>query len=90
MAVKARSARQSAQKIHQELRKFEQDVILLSAKRQELVREHPDEWIGVYDGRVIGTAKSLPQLLEKIDSQRLPRDRVVTDFLAKKQLTMIL
>jgi len=80
----------SPEEIYQELAKFRRDVTLLAQQRPNLVKKHPNKWIAFYDGKVVFIADTLEELLQIVDKEGLPRDRVVTQFLSTEKKIMIL
>lgn len=80
----------SPQEIRRDLKKFRDDVLLFMAERPNLARKYPGKWVAFHGGKVVGIADSLDDLLVEIDKQGLQRDAVITQFLSKKKLTMVL
>ena len=80
----------SPEEIHQGLTKFRKDVNLLAKQRPELTKKYPNKWIAFYDGSVVFVADTLDELLQIADKKRLPRDKVVTQFLSTEKSIMIL
>jgi Family of unknown function (DUF5678) len=70
--------------------RYRADALFFEEQREELLQQHPEHWIAVYDRRIVGTARELLQLLEQLDRQGLPRGRVFVEFLPAKEDLLIL
>ena len=70
--------------------RYRADALFFEAHREELLRQHPEHWVAVYDQRVVGTARELLQLLEQLDRLGLPRGRVFVEFVSAKDDLLIL
>lgn len=80
----------SPEKIYEDLTKFRRDVTLLAQQRPKLTKKHPNKWIAFYNGNVLFIADTLDDLLQLVDKEGLPRDKVVTQFLSTQKRIMIL
>lgn len=80
----------SPEKIIEELLQFRKDVILLAQLRPNLTKKYPDKWVAFHNGKVIRIEDTLGGLLKELDKQRLPRNKVVTQFLSTAKRVMIL
>ncbi len=80
----------SPEDIYQSLRTFRRDINCLAKQREELTRKYPNKWIAFYDGGVVFTADTLNNLLHTVDREKLSRDKVITQFLGTKKITMVL
>jgi hypothetical protein len=64
--------------IDAELRSFSRAARRLSSNRPRLIERHPKEWVGLYDGKVGATAKSLRELVTKLKKRGLsPNDAII-------------
>lgn len=72
----------------QELERYRNDALYFEGHRQTLLRQHPERWIAVYDQRVVGIAKRLPQLIKQLDKLGLPRRRVFIEHVSAKEDTL--
>lgn len=73
-----------------ELQKFRKDTKLLSSKRINFIAKYPKKWIAIYDGQVRADARSLKQVLIKVDQLKLPREGVVIRYVDRNLRRMIL
>jgi hypothetical protein len=61
-----------------ELRTFSRAARLLSSDHPRLIEEHPNEWVGLYDGKVSASAKSFRALVSELKKQGLrPNDAII-------------
>lgn len=80
----------SAAEIDHELRKFREAASVLSSDHPRMIDEHPSQWVGVYEGRVAATGKSLKLLLDRLQKKRIPRDKTIIRFIDRRERTLIL
>jgi hypothetical protein len=52
--------------ISKELRTFSRAARLLSSNHLRLIDKHPKEWVGLYDGKVRATSKTLNGLVNQL------------------------
>ena len=58
--------------IARELSKFSRDARFFSSKQGRLLREHPNEWVGISGRKVRATAKSLDLLMSELTRKGFP------------------
>jgi hypothetical protein len=68
-----------------ELERYRTDALYFEQHRQELLRRYPEHWIAVYDQDIVGIAKRLPRLLQKLEKQGLPRGQVFIEHVSSKE-----
>jgi hypothetical protein len=73
-----------------DLRAFKKDTELLASRRDALLKSYPKKWIAVYDGEVRASARSLDDLVIKVNTLKLPRNRVVVRYIDRNVRRMIL
>ena len=76
--------------IYQSLMTFRKDLTALSEQRNKLTKKYPDKWIAFYEGGVVSIATTIEELINAVEREGLPRDKVVTQFLGTKKITMVL
>ena len=62
------------------LRAFRARVDRLVSQKERLTRNYPDQWVGLHSGDFV-VAKSLDDLLEKLEGQGVPTSEAVIQFL---------
>ena len=80
----------SAAQIARELSSFGEAVKVLSSNHPRMIDEHPFRWIAVYEGKVSAKARSLPDLLSRLDQKRIPRDKASIRYIDRQERTLIL
>jgi hypothetical protein len=70
--------RATPRQMDRELRAFSRAARLLSSDHPRLIERHPKQWVGVYDGKVCATGKSLNALMAKLKKSGIsPRDAII-------------
>src|SRR5436305_10892371 len=76
--------------VDRELRAFRKDAQLLSAKREQLLKTYPEQWVAVYEGKVAAAAPTLPRLVDQMKELQIPRGRAAVRFMTKHRRKMFL
>jgi hypothetical protein len=77
-------------KVQQELDQFSADMAYFDGHRSELLAQHPDRWVAIYQQQVVGSAKQLPQLLAKLERKGIPKGSAFVDYVTAKDDLLIL
>jgi hypothetical protein len=67
---------QIAKKVATDLGQFDQDQQYITDNYDELLALHRDQWIGVYDGKVVAVAANIEELLTAVEEHGLPPENV--------------
>jgi len=78
------------QKQHDHLRSFGQDIEYLEAHDHELLEQYPEQWVAVFDQRVVGASADFDQLLTNLKRQGVPIGRAYIEFLTRRDDILIL
>lgn len=78
------------EQIDREIREFAEAAKVLSSDHPRLIDEHPLHWVGVYQGRVAASAKSLDSLMKRLDEEGIPRGKAIVRFIDSEERTLIL
>jgi Family of unknown function (DUF5678) len=62
----------SPKKIARDLRAFSRTGQFLSSNERRLLKKYPEQWVGLYDGEVRASAKSIDEVISKLEKQELP------------------
>lgn len=75
----------------QQLKEFEDDVLWLERRFDELKKKYSDEYVAVLAGKVIDHDPRLERLMEKL-RERYPEDsdKVAVKYISRKKFEMIL
>ena len=69
-----------------ELQRFQRDVDYFQSHQEELLSKHPDQWVAIYDQKVVGAAQDPEQLEE----QGVPIEHALFEHLSTKEELWIL
>ena len=79
-----------ARRVDSILRPFERAGRYLVKHFDELVEEHPDEWVALQDNKVMACSKSRTGLRRKLSARGIPIQTAYVKFLTKKKRVLIL
>ena len=80
----------SAVQIDQELRRFREAAKVLSSDHPRMIDKHPLQWIGVYEGKVAATGRSLKSLITQLRKRAIPPEKTIIRFIDKEERALIL
>ena len=80
----------SAEEVSNDLGRFSQSARALSNEHACLIEKHPQEWVGVHDGEVVATGKTMKTVLHALDKQGRPNDETIVRFISRDPVTLIL
>jgi hypothetical protein len=78
------------EEVYRDLQSFRRSTQLLSSEHPRLIDQYQKKWVAIYDGQVVGSADTLPDLLASTDARHLPRQSIVARYIDRDQRTMIL
>jgi hypothetical protein len=78
------------EEVYRDFQSFSRSTQLLSSEHPRLIDQYQKKWVAIYDGRVVASAETLPDLLVSTDAQRLPRQSIVARFIDRELRTMVL
>jgi hypothetical protein len=65
----------------EELRSFSRSGRFFSANYSRLIKEHPKEWVGIYDGKLRVTAKSLRSVVSQLEKKGFPPNLSLVEYM---------
>lgn len=65
-------------------------AISVEGRRNELITEHPDQWVAVSKDGVVAVARTRRELFELLEEQRIRPDDVYHDYLDTNPRTLLL
>ena len=74
----------------EELKRFKRDTSYYEAHRQELLEQYPEQWVAIYEQRVVGTAKNLKRLVAQLQRKGIPQGRAFVEYVTAKEDLLIL
>jgi hypothetical protein len=69
---------------------FQRDAEYLAKHEQDLIAKYPNEWIAIYDSKVVAHSSQLRELKRLLRTKRLPLSTVVIEYLSRTPVTLIL
>ena len=72
----------------QELDSFTRDAIYADTHREELLRQYPEQWVGVYHERVVGAAKTSKQLVRLLEKQGIPPGQTYFHYATEHEIVL--
>ena len=73
-----------------DLRSFSETARVLSDEQENLIGNHPLQWVGIYEGKVSASSRTLTSLMALLESQGIPANKTIVRFIEKNQSTLIL
>lgn len=70
--------------------RMDHDAQFLISHLEEWRKKHPNNWVAVYDGRLVAVEPSKERLLETLQKVQVPLDSVLLDFLSEEKPVLIL
>jgi hypothetical protein len=77
-------------KIQAELQRFKRDTAYYEAHQEELVKQYPEQWVAIYDERVVGAAADLYHLLATIKAKSISPSQALVEYVTAKDEILIL
>jgi len=88
--LSAKALGATPKQINRGLRKFSRAARLLSSDRPRLIHKHPEEWVGLFDGKVCATDKSFTGLVRKLKRLGLSPSEAVIRYIDTSGRKLIL
>ena len=79
-----------ANRIHEELNAFSEQVEHLDSNRKHLLKEFPNKWVAMFESEIIPVSDTLEEVLGEIDKKGIPRSDAVVEFLNTDPQALIL
>ena len=72
------------------LQMFGNDNGWLNSNYEEIQKEHPNEYVAIFNQKIIGDAKNIQTLVEELKSKKIDLSFVLIEFVPEKGLKIIL
>ncbi|MBM2827260.1 MAG: hypothetical protein HW403_1324 [Dehalococcoidia bacterium] len=76
--------------VQQEIERYRKDALYFEENREEFLRLYPERWVAVYEQKMVGVAKHLPQLINSLKKKGLPSNHTFIEYLSTNEATLIL
>ena len=73
-----------------EMRQFKKRTLFLSARRPELTRRYPDQWVGIASNGTLVAAPSIEEVLDKLKDKGISKRGFAMKLMATQPRRMIL
>ena len=67
--------------VDRQLRTFSRAARVLSSDHPRLIEEHPNEWVGIFDGKVRATAKSFDAVVSELKEKGFPPNESIIRYI---------
>lgn len=68
---------------------YSNSVLFIDEHRQELLKKHDDEWIAVYNSKVLASSKKYDVLVRKVSRLKLPIKEAVIKFISSRKVVTL-
>ena len=76
--------------IDHELRTFSRAARILSSDHPRLINEHPNEWVGIYDGELCAAGKSFRAVITQLKKKGLSPSQALIRYIDTSGRKLIL
>jgi len=76
--------------VARELNALSEAAELLSSDHPRLIDEYPMQWVGIYQGRVAASAKTIQSLMSKLEASQVPLAKAIIRFIEREERILIL
>jgi hypothetical protein len=80
----------SAAQASKDLQRFGKSAQVLAYDRRRVANQYNHKWVGIYDGVVAASGRSLRDVLLKLRKKAIPTSEAIVRFVDKKEATLIL
>jgi hypothetical protein len=77
-------------KMQAELQRFKRDTAYYEAHQEELLEQYPEQWVAIYDERVVGADADLHHLLTTIKEKGISPGQALVEYITSKDELLIL
>jgi len=73
-----------------ELQRFKRDIDYYEARREELLRRYPEQWIAIFNEEIAASDPDFDHLLRTLDQRGIPSERALIKHVTVKDELLIL
>ncbi len=67
------------------LRALNKDSAFFQAKYEELLRQHPEQWVCIFNQEVAGVSAVMDELLHELEKKGVPLDQALFEYLTDEE-----
>ena len=71
------------------LKQFKKEVEYYHAHRDELLEQHPERWVAIFEQQVVAVAAEPERLLATLRQRQIPPERALVEHLTLHEETLI-
>jgi hypothetical protein len=90
LAGTVRSLRRDPDKVRQQLESFERSMEFFFSERERLLDAYENQWVAVFDGRVVANGRSLDSVLKMLKKMGVPPEEAFIQRVDREEQTLIL
>ena len=73
-----------------EFKQYQKDVRYAETHHEELLNQHPEQWVAILNEKVVGAGSDVYQLIDELREKGIPTERVVLRHLTREEELLIL
>lgn len=70
--------------------RFRHDVEFVGREKRRLLEQYPEEWIAIFQGKVVAHHKDLEQLIRALNAKNVSPEDAVVDFITRREQVLVL
>lgn len=70
--------------------RFQRDVDYFESRYEQLLQEHPEQWVAIFNQAVVGTDTDFDALLETLDQAGIPIEKALIEHVTAEEDVLIL
>ncbi len=67
------------------LKSMNKDSAFFRQKHEELLSQHPEQWVGIFNQRVAGVSADMADLIHELKRKGVPLDQVLFEYLTEEE-----
>ena len=78
------------QEIGRKLKDFTNSAKMVWRNHQRLIEEYESQWIGAYREKIVASADTMEELIEKLEEKGIPPGDTFVEFMTKEKRMLLL
>lgn len=67
------------------LKSMNKDSAFFRQNYEELLNQHPEQWVGIFNQKVSGVSADMDELIHELKRKGVPLDQVLFEYLAEEE-----
>jgi hypothetical protein len=68
-----------------ELQSMNKDSMFFRQNYEELLSQHPEQWVGIFNQEVVGVSADMDELLQELKRRGIPLDQVLFEYMTEEE-----